>query len=56
MSVSGLETLPDVPEGWEAFPNVRQLSGGPRGYSGVARRPFQMSGSGLDALMDVQQF
>ena len=56
MSGSCRETLPDVPEGWEAFPNVRQLSGGPREYSGMARRPFQMSRSGLEALMDVQQF
>ena len=29
MSGSGQETLPDVPEFWEAFLDVRQLSGGP---------------------------
>ena len=34
MSGSGQETLPDVPEGWEALPDVRQLSGGLPGCLG----------------------
>ena len=44
MSGSGRDTLPDVPVGWEALPDVRQLSGGPPGYAGVVRRPSQKFG------------
>ena len=57
---NGLYTLPDVPEGWEALPNVRQLMSGPSEYAGgppsclrVVGRPSQMTGSGWVALPDV---
>ena len=62
MSGSYRDTLPDVPEGWEALPDVRQLSGGPPGCAGgppsclgVVVRPSRMSWSGLDALPDVRE-
>ena len=63
MTESGWETLPDVPEWWEAILDVRQYSGGPPGCPGarpgclgVVKRPSQMSGSGLDALPDVREW
>ena len=46
MSVSGQETLT----------NVREWSGGPPECLGVVRRPSQMSGSGLEALLDVWEW
>ena len=49
----------------EAFPNVREWSGGPPGYLAVVGRPSRMSGSGQktlpdgpewwEALLDVRQ-
>ena len=61
MSGSGRDTLPDVPEGWEALPDVRQLScvppgcaGGPPGCPGVVRWPSRMSRSVQKALSDVR--
>ena len=41
---------------WEALSNVRELSGGPLGYSGVVRRPSQMFESGREALPDVREW
>ena len=62
MSGSCLETLPDVPEGWEAIPDVRQLSGGLPGCPGVFGRPSRMSErptrmpwSGQETLPDVPE-
>ena len=37
----------------EAFPDVREWSGGPQGYLGVVGRPSRISGSGREALKDV---
>ena len=56
MSRSGRETHPDVPEWWEALLNVRQFLRGPRGCSGVARRPSRMSGGGQEALPNVREW
>ena len=70
MSKSGRETLPDVPVGWEAFPNVRQVSRGPHGYvrgppgyvgdplgcPGVVKRPSWMTGSGPVAVPDFPEW
>ena len=53
---SGRDTLPDVPEGWEALPNVQELSGDPSGCQGVVRRPSQMSRSGRETLPDVREW
>ena len=59
-SANGRDTLPDVPEGWEALLDVRQLSGGPPrcaegppNCSGVVRWPFRMSVSGQETLLNV---
>ena len=52
--------------GWEAFPDVREWSGGPPGCSrevwrlsrmfGVIRGPSRMSRSGREALPNVQEW
>ena len=59
MSGSGRETLPEVPEGWEALLDVRQLLGRPR----MSRRPsrlsgipYRMFGSGWLALPNVREW
>ena len=61
-SANGRDTLPDVPEGWEAFLDVRQLSGGPPGCAegppscpGVVGWPFWMSVSGRETLLNVRE-
>ena len=60
MSRSGREALPDVPEGWKALPDVRQLSSGPPecvggspGGPGVVRKHSRMFGRGQKALPDI---
>ena len=45
------ETLPDVPEWWEALLDVRQLSRGPR----MSRRPSRLSGSHWETIPDVRE-
>ena len=47
---SGLETLPNVPEGWESLPDVCEWSKGYPKCPGVVWRPSQMSGSGQQTL------
>ena len=54
MSGSGRETLPVVPEWWEALLDVREWLGGPPEYPGVVRRPPRMSLCGWEALPDVR--
>ena len=54
MSGSGRQTLPDVRERWEAFPDVREWSGVPPGCPGVVGRPSQMSVRDREALLDVR--
>ena len=56
MSESGRKTLPDVPVGWEAFPDVRQVSRGPHGCLGVVERPSRMTGSGRVAVPDFPEW
>ena len=51
MSESGRKTLPDVPEWWKAFLDVRQLSGGPL----ISGRPSGLSGSDRETLPNVQE-
>ena len=51
MSGSCLEALPKV---WESLPNVRELSGGPPGCSGVVGRPSRLFGSGRETLLNVR--
>ena len=63
MSSSGRETLSDVREWWEAFPNVQQWSGDlpdvqvwsgrPLGCPGMVGSPSRMSGSGREANLNV---
>ena len=67
LSGSGREALPNVRE-WSgcppgcqgvvgvALPEVREWSGGLPGCSGVVGRTSRMSGSGREALPDVQEF
>ena len=43
MTGSSLEALTG---GWEAFPDVREWSGGCSGFSGVVERPTRMCRSG----------
>ena len=61
-SVNGRDTLPDVPEGWEALSDVRQLSGGPPECAegppscpGVVGWPFRMFVSGRETLPNVRE-
>ena len=53
--------LPEVREWWEALPEVREWSGVRSGSSGVVgrpsrriRKPFRTTGSGREALPEVQ--
>ena len=41
------ETLPDVPEGWEAFPDVRKALW-------MCGRPSRLSGSGWETILNVR--
>ena len=50
MSGSCRETLLNVPDWWEAFPDIQQWSRGPPECPGVVGRPSQMSGSYREAL------
>ena len=52
MSGSFWEALPNMQE---AFPVVQELSGGLHECPGVVWRPSRISGSGLEALQDVQE-
>ena len=40
----------------EAFPDVREWSGGPQGYLGVVGRPSRRSGSGREALKIIWEW
>ena len=55
MSRSGQEALGVSGNGREALPDVREWSGGPRGCPGVVGRPSWKSGSGREAIGDVQE-
>ena len=53
MSGSGRETLPDVPEGWESLPDVREWSGGPPECPGVVGSSSRLFESGRETLPNV---
>ena len=60
MSGSSRETLPAVRGWWEAFPDVRERSGGPPECTGEVRKPSRMSkmpsrisGGGEEVLSNV---
>ena len=55
MSGSGRETLPDIPEWWEALLDVREWLGGPLGHPVVVNWPSWMPKSGRETLPDVQE-
>ena len=55
-SGNGRDTLPDVPEGWKAIPDDRQLSGVPPEYPGVVGSSSRMSGSGREAFLDTREW
>ena len=42
--------------GREAFPDVREWSGGPAGCLGVVGRPCRMSGSDREAIPDIRDW
>ena len=50
LSGYGRETFLDVPEWWEALPDVQKWSGDPPVCPGLVERPFRMSGSGRETL------
>ena len=54
MSGIGRETIPDVWSGRKTLPNVRGWSGYPPLMSLSGGRPFWMSGSSQEALLDVR--
>ena len=56
MSGIGRETLPVVPEGWEALQDVQEWSGVSPGCPDVVGRRSRMSGSGRKALLDVRKW
>ena len=56
MSGSGRETLPDVPEWWEALPDIRVWSKGYPECSEMVGSPARMSGCGREALPDVREW
>ena len=43
-----------LPDDRETLSDIREWSGGPPGYTGVVRRPCQMSGSGWEAIPNVR--
>ena len=60
MSGSPLENLPNI---WEALPDIRKWSGGPTKCPGVvgspsqmSEKPSRMSRSDREALSDVQEW
>ena len=53
MSGSGGETLPDVPEWWEALPNIWVWAKGYSECPKIVGKPSRMSASGRKALPDV---
>ena len=62
MSGSCREALLDVRSGWEALPDVRELSGDPPGCAGgsprflrVVERPSWMTKNGLETIPDVRE-
>ena len=53
---SGRETPRMSRSSREAFPDVREWSGGPPKCPGLVGWPFRMSGSGREALPDVREW